>query len=70
MTMKNTNQQPNKVLNLGDSLFRSQFTNSLNLSTIGLVDRHLNLLVKSFVSKQLYPISLPINFSFVKVSGR
>jgi hypothetical protein len=40
----------------------------LNPSTIGLVDRHPNLQVKSFVVKQLYPISLPINF-FVKLSG-
>ena len=40
VTMKDTNQQPDKVLNLSDPLLWSQFTNSLNPSTIGLVDRH------------------------------
>jgi hypothetical protein len=47
---------------LRNSLFWSQFTNPLNPSTIGLVDRHLNLQAKWFVVKQLYPFSLPINF--------
>ncbi|WP_345309201.1 hypothetical protein, partial [Candidatus Villigracilis saccharophilus] len=63
--MKNTYQQPYEVLNLCLSLLRTQFTNSLNPSTIGLVDRHWNLRVKSFVVKQLYPISVPINISLL-----
>ena len=35
VTMINSYQQPYKILNLGDSLFWTQFTNSLNPSTIG-----------------------------------
>jgi hypothetical protein len=31
---------------------------------------HQNLRVKSFVAKQLYPISFADQYSFVKVSGR
>jgi hypothetical protein len=67
--MKDTNDQPDKVLNLCDPLLRPQFTNSLNPSTIGLVDRHRHLLAKWFVAKQLYLISLADQYSFVKVSG-
>jgi hypothetical protein len=52
------------------SLFWTQFTNSLNPSTIGLVDRHWNLRVKSFVTKQLYLISFTDQYSFLKLSGR
>jgi hypothetical protein len=69
VTMKDTNQQPHKVLNLGYALLRSQFTNSLNPSTIGLVDRHSILLAKVFVVKQLYLIFGADQYSFVKVSG-
>jgi hypothetical protein len=68
--MKYTYQQPHKVLHLRFPLFRAQFPNSANPSTIGLVDRHQNLRVKSFVTKQLYPISFADHYSFVKVSGR
>jgi hypothetical protein len=67
--MINTYYQPDKVLHLRDPLFRSQFTNSLNPSTIGLVDRHRVLLAKWFVAKQLYLISLADQYSFVKLSG-
>jgi len=67
--MINANQQSNKVPDLGDPLSRSQFTNSLNPSTIGFVNRHRDLLAKWFVAKQLYPISLADQYSFVKVSG-
>jgi hypothetical protein len=56
--MINAYHQPNKILNLGDALLRPQYTDSLNPSTIGLVDRHGNLPAKSFVAKQLYPILL------------
>src|SRR5271157_2824434 len=48
VTMKDTNHQPHKVLYLRDALLRTQFTDSLNPSTIGLVDRHSNLPAKSF----------------------
>ena len=68
--MKKTDDQPHEVLNLGLSLFRTQFTNSLNPSTIGLVDRHERLLEKWFVAKQLYPLFIADQYSFVKVSGR
>jgi hypothetical protein len=68
-TMKDTNHQPDKVLHLCDPLLRAQFTNSLNPSTIGLVDRHGILLAKSFVVKQLYLIFPADQYSFVKVSG-
>jgi hypothetical protein len=68
--MKNAYYQPRKILNLRFSLFWTQFTNSLNPSTIGFVDRHWNLQVKSFVAKQLYPISSADQYSFLKLSGR
>jgi len=68
--MEYTYYQPHKVLNLCLPLFRTQFTISLNPSTIGLIDRHLNRRVKSFVVKQLYPISFAEQYSFVKLSGR
>src|SRR6266487_309027 len=69
MTMIDPDHQPDKVLNLGDPLLRPQFTNSRFPSTIGRVDRHSVLLAKWFVAKQLYPISLADQYSFVKVSG-
>jgi hypothetical protein len=67
--MKDTNHKPDKVFHLRDALLRAQFTNSLNPSTIGLVDRHGILLAKSFVVKQLYLIFPADQYSFVKVSG-
>jgi hypothetical protein len=69
MAMKDANHQPDKVLNLCDPLLGSQFTNSLNPSTISLVDRHRDLLAKWFVAKQLYLIFHADQYSFVKVSG-
>jgi hypothetical protein len=68
--MKYANQQPHKVLHLRFPLLWSQFTNSANPSTIALVDRHQNLRVKSFVAKQLYPISFADQYPFLKLSGR
>jgi hypothetical protein len=67
--MIHTNQQPDKIPNVRDPLVGSQFTNSLNPSTIGLVDRHRDLPEKWFVAKQLYLISPADQYSFVKVSG-
>src|SRR5574338_1391905 len=69
MTMINAYHQPDKVLHVGNPLPRTEFTNSRFPSTIGLVDRHWDLLAKWFVAKQLYPISLADQYSFVKVSG-
>jgi hypothetical protein len=68
--MKYADHQPDKIPDLRNSLFWSQFTNSANPSTIGLVDRHGFLLVEVFVAKPLYPISHADQYSFVKVSGR
>jgi len=67
--MKYTNQQLDKVLHLRFPLFRSQFTNSLNPSTIGLVDRHVKLQAKFLVAKQLYLLFPADQYSFFKVSG-
>jgi hypothetical protein len=67
--MKDTNHQPDKILHLCDTLFWAQFTDLLNPSTIGLVDRHGILLVILFVAKLLYPIFPADQYSFVKVSG-
>ena len=69
VTMIDSNHQPDKVLHLCNPLLRTQFTNSRFPSTIGLVDRHWDLLAKWFVAKQLYLISLADQYSFVKVSG-
>jgi hypothetical protein len=60
---------PHKILNLGDPLFWTQFTDSLNPSTIGLVDRDSNLGAKCFSQNNFARFPLPINSSFVKLSG-
>ncbi len=65
LTMINSYQQPYKILNLGNSLFWTQFTNSLNPSTIGLVDRHSNLRAKCFSQDNFTRFSMSINSSFV-----
>ncbi len=67
--MNYTYYQPHKILNLRFSVSWTQFTNSLNPSTIGFVDRHWSLRVKSFVVKQLSPISFADQYSFLKLSG-
>ena len=45
VTMKNSHNQPHKVLNPCLPLLRAQITNSLNPSTIDLVDRQLQIQV-------------------------
>jgi hypothetical protein len=69
-TLVDPNQQPDKVSNLGDPLVRSQFSNSLKPSMILLVDRHGSPPDEVFCGKStLTGVCLPINYSFVKVSG-
>src|SRR6266542_2270613 len=48
-TMKHADHQPHKISHLRNPLVRTQFTNSTNPSTIGLVDRHRVLLAKFLV---------------------
>ncbi|WP_345110631.1 hypothetical protein, partial [Candidatus Villigracilis vicinus] len=70
-TMKYAYQQPHEVLNLCLPLFPTQFTNSANPSTIGLVDRHEKLLWQGGLSQSNFTrFFVPINVLFVKLSGR
>src|SRR6266576_1517741 len=53
--LMNADHQPNKVSHLGDSLFRTQFTNLLNPCMIEAVDRHfVTPCIKWFQINQFY----------------
>jgi hypothetical protein len=65
------NDQPDNIANLGDPLPGSQFLNSAIPGIIEAVDRHrVTPFLKWFRKTNSSGEFLPINYSFVKVSGR
>ena len=69
-TFVNPDNQPDKIAYLGNPLIRSQYTNLLNPGMIECVDRHwVTPFLKWSFETYFSGEPVPINLSFVKVSG-